>query len=156
MRRPKRQQLCLLILALAACQRPPAVTESGPRHDVRVDRDETVLTAFSGSGGTALIDGDHLSIELTSPDESHRLAVEVDGNTPGVYPLVPAFETTKAVVVLITRGTPTRVSPSTGKLQLTAAADGRRSGHFEGAATDSLGHHYIFRGSFADLPVKRL
>jgi hypothetical protein len=127
-----------------------------PEHRVRVERNGTVLAAFEGRNAKAVLDGRHLSIELSSPDGSHRLAIEIDGSGPGVYRLAPTFEPTRAVVLLVSHGLPGRVSPAEGELRLDRMDDGYCSGSFTGRATDSHGYGYVFEGTFSAVPIRRL
>lgn len=153
----------LLLLMLAGCIDRESAHESlggragkHPGHWVRVQRNGTVLAAFEGPLATAVVDGEHLSIELASPEGSHRIAIEVDGSKPGVYPLAPTFEASKAVVLLMSNGLPGRISPAEGELKLDRSADGSCSGSFVGRATDANGYRYAFEGSFSAVPVQRL
>jgi hypothetical protein len=125
-------------------------------HRVRVERNGTVLAAFEGSRSTALLDGKHLSIELVSADGSHRLAIEVDGAGPGVYPLAPTFEASRAVILLVSHGVPGRISPAQGELRLEPAIEGHCSGTFVGRGSDRHGYRYSFEGFFSAVPVQRL
>ena len=115
-----------------------------------------MLADFEGSRAGAVLDGKHLTIELASPDGRHRLAIEIDGNSPGVYPLVPTFEAAKAVILLVSHGLPGRMSPAAGELRLIESADGYCSGDFAGHVTDANGFRYAFAGSFSAIPVRRL
>jgi hypothetical protein len=127
-----------------------------PQHLVRIERDGTVLASFGGSQAKAVLDGTHLSIELASADGSHRLAIEIDGRSPGVYQLAPTFQPAKAVILLISHGLPGRISPSEGELRLEEAGDGFCSGNFTGRVTDQNGYRYAFEGWFSTVPVVRL
>ena len=159
----------LLLILIVACGGAPDRTHSAgasidrilaspasPRHRVRVERDGTVLAAFGGSRAKAVLDGIHLSIELTSTDGAHRLAIEIDGRNPGVYQLAPTFETAKAVILLVSHGLPGRISPSEGELRLEEAGDGLCSGTFTGRVTDQNGYRYAFEGWFSTVPMVRL
>lgn len=125
-------------------------------HRVRVARGETVLAAFNGSRASAVLDSKHLTIELTSTDGVHRLAIEIDGATPNTYLLAPTFEATRAVIVLVSHGVPGRVSPAEGELRLLESGDGYCSGSFSGGAQDANGYRHTFEGSFSAVPIRRL
>jgi hypothetical protein len=168
MRKPVRPDILALLLVMAcgagpagrtpetsAGDRPPAAGARGAEHRVRVARDGTVLADFHGSRASAVLDGKHLSIELASADGVHRLAIEVDGAGPGTYPLAPTFESTKAVILLVSHGVPGRVSPVEGELRL-ESADGYCGGSFTGQARDANGYRYTFEGSFTAVPIRRL
>jgi hypothetical protein len=86
----------------------------------------------------------------------HRLAIEIDGASPGTYFLAPTFEATRAVIVLVSHGVPGRVSPAEGELRLLESADGYCMGTFAGRAQDANGHRYTFEGSFSAVPVRQL
>jgi hypothetical protein len=115
----KFERRTLLLVLMAACSGEPRRTDSAhrsigetlggriadrPQHRVLVERDGTALAAFGGSRAKAVLDGTHLSIELASEDGAHRLAIEIDGRSPGVYQLAPTFETAKAVILLVSHG----------------------------------------------------
>lgn len=168
MRNPVRLDILALLL-VAACGASPADRDRATsaasqsaagsarraEHRVRVAREGTVLAAFHGSRASAVLDSKHLSIELASADGVHRLAIEVDGAAPGVYPLAPTFESTKAVILLVSHGVPARVSPAVGELRL-ESADGYCTGSFTGQARDANGYRYTFEGSFSAVPIRRL
>ena len=149
------------VMVLLACRQTGAperaewLRPGAPDHQVKVERDGTVLASFTGSRARAILDGNHLSIELTSPDGLHRLTIEVDGSRSGVYPLAPTFQAEKAVILLVSHGVPARVSPAQGELELNRA-DGNCSGRFTGRARDENGYRYAFEGSFSTVPVERL
>ncbi|MCA1625444.1 MAG: hypothetical protein LC768_09730 [Acidobacteria bacterium] len=125
--------------------------------DVKVTRNGEPLAAFQSpsdfSGVGAQLVKDHLSIEITSPDNKWVLTIDVPGAKAGVFPLSGAKEAGKSTIILL--GDDLFVRASAGELKLNEVSESFCSGTFTGTGTDTMGNKYSYEGKFSRVKVIR-
>ena len=125
--------------------------------EVKVTRNGETLAAYQSpsdfSGVGAQLVKDHLSIEITSPDNKWVLTIDVPGAKAGVFPLSGAKEAGKATIILL--GDDLFVRASAGELKLNEASESFCSGTFTGTGTDTMGNKYSYEGKFSRVKVIR-
>jgi len=127
--------------------------------DVKVTQNGKPLAAFQSASETtgvgALLTGDDLSIELTSPDQKWVLSISVSGVKTGVYRLATLREAGKAMIILTGGGEAMMVRAHIGELKLDEVSESYCSGSFKGTGTDATGNMYTYEGKFSRVRVRR-
>ena len=127
--------------------------------DVKVTRNGKPLAAFqSVSDNTvvgALLIGDDLSVELTSPDQNWILSISVSGAKEGAYRLAGLREAGKAMILLTGGDEAMMVRADSGELKLSEVSEGYCSGSFRGTGSDATGNKYTYEGKFSRVSARR-
>ena len=166
--------LLLAVLLLTACGAAPdqvpssdsskqtrGETASGQPSgvDVKVTRNNKTLTAFRSAGDNtginALLAGDELSIEITSPDQKWSLTITVPRAKEGAYRLAPIRENGKAMIGLAGGDDMMMVVANAGELKLDELSESYCSGSFTGTGRDSTGNKYTYEGKFSKVRARR-
>jgi hypothetical protein len=127
--------------------------------DVKVTQNGKPLAdwkaASEATGVGALLTGDDLSIELTSPDQKWVLSISVSGVKTGAYRLAALREAGKAMIILTGGGEAMMVRAHIGELKLDEMSESSCSGSFKGTGTDATGNTYAYEGKFSRVRVRR-
>jgi hypothetical protein len=127
--------------------------------DVKVTQNGKPLAdwkaASEATGVGALLTGDDLSIELTSPDQKWVLSISVSGVKTGVYRLAALREAGKAMIILTGGGEAMMVRAHIGELKLDEVSESYCSGSFKGTGTDATGNMYTYEGKFSRVRARR-
>jgi hypothetical protein len=127
--------------------------------DVKVTRNGKTLAAFQSAsdntGVGALLVGDDLSVELTSPDQKWVLSISVSRAKAGAYRLAGLREAGKAMILLTGGDEAMMVRADSGELKLSEVSEGYCSGSFKGTGTDATGNKYTYEGKFSRVRARR-
>jgi hypothetical protein len=129
--------------------------------DVKATRNGKPLVAFqsasNNTGVGAMLVGNDLSVEITSPDQLWVLSISVSRAKAGVYRLAGTREDGKAMILLTggNEGNEMMARADSGELKLSEVSETYCSGSFMGKGTDATGNKYTYEGKFSRIKAFR-
>lgn len=127
------------------------MNDTTPVAEVTVVKNGELLMRFNSMVSRALLDENHLSIELISSDMRHSLIIEIEDAVIGRFPIVKETKNQCAVVIFMGESIDMMLSPTKGYLNLEKFNNGLCSGYFAGELFNELGENFQINGKFESI-----
>lgn len=127
-----------------------------PVANVTVVKNGVHVAQFISPGARALLEGEHLSMEINSPDLKHSLFIEIENAEVGNFPIVKETKSHCAVLNFMDTSFELMLSPTKGYFKLEKWSNGSCNGNFNGELTNDLGDHFQIKGNFESIVIKTL